>query len=239
MLANPVLLNPLVVAGIPDELHSMGLSGTVYGVLGNDPTFVEHLGGAVMEAPYKAPPKAPVLFVKPRNTLAASGSRICMDDEDEAFEVAVSVGLVIGRTASRVSPDQALSHVQAYVAVADLSIPHAAFYRPSLRFKVRDGSCLVGPALTAAESLPSPDRLEVRVLVNGMQEQEATTAGRVRSAAQLISDVTAFMTLRPGDILLLGPSQGAPIVRAGQRFAVEIEGLAPIEGEIVTAGDAK
>lgn len=239
MLANSKLLNPLVVGGIPADLASMGLSGTVYGVLGNDPAVIDSLGRAVFEAPYKAPPKAPVMFVKPRNTLTASGGVAYLDEGEEGYELAVSLGLVIGRTACRVAFDHAMDHVQAFVAVADLSIPHAAFYRPSLRFKVRDGSCVLGRGLTPLAAVANPDALQMRVLVDGKQVQVASTTGRVRSAARLLSDVTEFMTLRPGDILLTGPSHGAAIVKAGQRFLVEIEGLAPLEGEILKAGGGK
>ena len=239
MLVTSVLLNHLTVGGIPGDLQSMGLSGVVYGVLGNDPALIGSLGGAVLEAPYKAPPKAPVLYVKPRNTLAVSGAATALEAADEGFEVAVNVGMVIGQTACRVTAERALGHVSAFVAVADLSIPHEAFYRPSLRFKARDGSCLIGSALTPASAVANPDDLVVRVLVDGQLAQVTSTAARVRSAAQLLQDVTEFMTLRPGDILLLGASHRPPLVRAGQRFVAEVDGLAPVSGEIVNAGGAK
>lgn len=217
----------------------MGLSGVVYGVLGNDPALIDDLGAAVFDAPYKAPPKAPVLYVKPRNTLAISGAATALDDADEGFEVAVNVGMVIGRTACRVTAERALEHVSAFVAVADLSIPHGAFYRPSLRFKTRDGSCVIGSTLTPASAVANPDELVVRVLVDGQLAQITSTAARVRSAAQLLQDVTEFMTLRPGDILLMGASNRAPLVRAGQRFVAEVDGLATVSGEIVKVGGAQ
>lgn len=239
MLVTSALLNHLTVGGIPGDLQSMGLSGVVYGVLGNDPALIDDLGAAVFDAPYKAPPKAPVLYVKPRNTLAISGAATALDDADEGFEVAVNVGMVIGRTACRVTAERALEHVSAFVAVADLSISHGAFYRPSLRFKTRDGSCVIGPALTPASAVANPDDLVVRVLVDGQLAQITSTAARVRSAAQLLQDVTEFMTLRPGDILLMGPANRAPFVRAGQRFVAEVDGLATVSGGIVKVGGAQ
>jgi 5-oxopent-3-ene-1,2,5-tricarboxylate decarboxylase / 2-hydroxyhepta-2,4-diene-1,7-dioate isomerase len=232
MLVNSSLLHPLPVAGTPGPLRRTGLSGTVYGVLANDPALVAALGEAVNQPPYKAPPHAPVLYLKPRNTLAASGQRVVLPAGEDGFEVGACLGLVVGRTACRVSPGAAMSHIDALVAVADLSLPHASYYRPSLRFKARDGSCLVGaPAPCAAAG--NPDALSVRVWVDGHMAQAATTGGRTRGAARLLSDVSDFMTLRPGDVLLLGASHGAPIVRAGQRFVVEIEGLEPLQGEVV------
>lgn len=232
MLATSVLLNPLVQPGLPPALARLGVSGTVYGVLANDPALVTALADAVNQPPYKAAPRAPVLFIKPRNTLAAAGSRTALPAGEAAYELGAHLGLVIGRTACQVGPAQALDHVAGYLAVADLSVPHASYYRPSLRFKARDGSCLIGPALTPTDAVKHPDALAVRVSIDGQPAQTASTAGRVRGVAQLLAEVTAFMTLRPGDVLLLGASHGAPLVRAGQSWRIEIQGLPALEGTV-------
>ncbi len=239
MLATSVLLNPLVQAGLPPALAGLGLSGTVYGALANDPALVAALGNAANQPPYKAPPQAPVLYVKPRNTLAAAGSRTELPAGEAAFELGAHLGLVIGRTACRVPASQAVSHLAGYLAVADLSLPHASYYRPSLRFKARDGSCVLGASITPASAVPDPNALAVRVSVNGQPAQAASTAGRVRGVAQLLADVTAFMTLRPGDVLLLGASHGAPLVRAGQSWRIEIAGLPALEGAIAALATAR
>ncbi len=239
MLATSVLLNPLVQPGLPGALAGLGLSGTVYGVLANDPALVAALGDAVHQPPYKAPPQAPVLYLKPRNTLAPAGSHTVLPEGEAAFELGAHLGLVIGRTACRVQPAQALSHLAAYVAVADLSVPHASYYRPSLRWKARDGSCLLGPALTPAGAVSTPDALAVRVTVDGQPVQDASTAGRTRSVARLLANVTAFMTLRPGDVLMLGASHVAPRVRAGQSWRIEFEGLPALEGAVDAAATAQ
>ncbi len=222
----------MVQTGLPTSLAGLGLSGTVYGVLANDPALVASLGDAVHQAPYKAPPRGPILFVKPRNTLAATGCPTRLPVGEEAYALGAHLGLVIGRTACRVSAAQALNHLAGYLAVADLSLPHGSYYRPSLRFKARDGSCVLGTTLTPVSAVPHPDALAVRVSLNTQLAQAATTAGRVRSVAQLLADVTSFMTLRPGDVLLLGASHGAPLVRVGQSWRIEIDGLTAIEGAV-------
>lgn len=206
--------------------------GTVYGVLMNDPAALARLGDAVDAAPYKAPPRAPVLYVKPRNTLAGSGAAVTVDHDVPAFEIGAALGLVIGRTASRLSPSSALEAVAGYVLVADLSVPHATYYRPSIRFKARDGSCLVGSVLAAPDAL-DPDALTLCVTVDGAVVQRATTQGRVRPVRRLLADVTDFMTLFPGDILLTGLAADAPSAGAGQRFRVEAAGLGRIDGTLV------
>lgn len=135
------------------------LSGAVYGTLLNHGVALAALGDAMNHAPYKAPPQAPVLYLKPRNTLASAGSPVCVPQEFGELEIGASLGLVIGRTACRVSEAQALAHLAGYVIVADLSVPHGSFYRPSIRLKARDGSCLIGPQVLPCSAVGAPDAL--------------------------------------------------------------------------------
>jgi 5-oxopent-3-ene-1,2,5-tricarboxylate decarboxylase/2-hydroxyhepta-2,4-diene-1,7-dioate isomerase len=210
------------------------LSGTVYGVLLNHAPALAALGDAVNAAPYKAPPKAPVLYVKPRNTLAGAGSACTLPPGVDALQVGANLGIVIGRTACRVAAGDAAAFVAGYVVVDDLSVPHESFYRPSVRFKALDGSCVVGAPVERA-AVGNPDALAVRVLVDGELVQRTDTAGRIRGMATLLADVTEFMTLAPGDIVLLGTSHGAPTARAGQRITIEIDGLGRLEHVLAAA----
>src|SRR5450631_4528423 len=99
------------------------LSGTVYGVLLNHRTVLAALGDAVRLPPYDAPPRAPVLYIKPRNTLSASGSVVRIPAGTPELEVGACVGMVIGHTACNVSESRALDYVAGYLIVADVSIP--------------------------------------------------------------------------------------------------------------------
>jgi 5-oxopent-3-ene-1,2,5-tricarboxylate decarboxylase/2-hydroxyhepta-2,4-diene-1,7-dioate isomerase len=208
------------------------LSGTVYGVLLNHQPALAALGEQVHQPPYKAAPKAPVLYLKPRNTLAAAGSACAVPRGVDALEIGAIVGAVIGRTACRVAAADALSFVAGYVIVSDLSVPHESFYRPSVRHKARDGSCIVGPVV-ARERIGDPDALDVRVFIDGELVQRCDTSQRIRTLARLLADVTDFMTLAPGDVLLLGTAAGAPLARAGQRVAIEIDGLGRLEHRLI------
>ncbi|HEU5297085.1 MAG TPA: fumarylacetoacetate hydrolase family protein [Burkholderiaceae bacterium] len=213
------------------------LSGTVYGVLLNHEPALASLGARVNEPPYKAPPKAPVLYLKPRNTLGGAGSACEVPAGADGLQIGANVGLVIGRTACRVAAQDAAAFVAGYVIVNDLSVPHDSFYRPSVRFRALDGSCVIGPVMPR-ERVREPGALAVQVFVDGELVQRTDTAQRIRPWATLLSDVTDFMTLSPGDILLLGTSQGAPSARAGQRVAIEIDGLGRLESALVAAGTA-
>ena len=208
------------------------LSGTVVGPLLNDPAALLALGDAASAPPYKALPRAPVLFVKPRNTLAGNGARIAVPSEDGEFELGATVGLVIGRSACKVPAREAMTFIAGCTLVIDLTVPHTSYYRPSVRFKARDGSCLLGPRVVARVDFDTPDAAVLNVCVDGKGVQEISMAGMRRPAVQLIEDVSEFMTLHAGDVLMLGTRYGMPRLRAGQTFAVDCAGIGRLEGRL-------
>ena len=203
------------------------LSGTVYTTLLNDGRTLAALGSAVQQPPYKAPPRAPVLAVKPRNTLAGPGAVMALEGAAE-IEVGACIGLVVGRTACAVSEAQALQHLAGCTLVVDLSLPHDSFYRPAVRLRARDGSCLIGPRVALVDA----DALALDIAIDGITVQHVPPGHWLRGAARLLADVTEFMTLRSGDILTLGVAAGAPRARAGQRFAVTAAGIGTLEGAL-------
>lgn len=205
------------------------LSGVVYGVLVNDPVLLAGLGGAIREAPYKWPPSAPVMYIKPRNTQVGSGATVVVDHDVPGFAVGAALGLVIGRTACRVVASDASRYLAGFVLVVDLTVPHASWYRPSVRLKARDDSCVVGTRLAAVDAL-DPDAVILEVAIDGQVVQRVSTAGRIRSAATLLADVTEFMTLRRGDILLTGLAADAVVATAGQRICVSVAETGPGQG---------
>jgi 5-oxopent-3-ene-1,2,5-tricarboxylate decarboxylase/2-hydroxyhepta-2,4-diene-1,7-dioate isomerase len=213
------------------------VSGTVFGTLLNYAEALEALGDAVHQPPYKAPPRAPVLYIKPRNTHCGHGDTVPVPPEVEGFLAGAALGVVIGRTACRVPEHEALLHVAGYTIANDLTVPHDSFYRPSLRFKVRDRSCPMGPWVRASRHIADPDALAIRVLVDGELRQTASTAGLIRPVAKLLSEVSEFMTLAAGDVLLVGVPAGAPLARAGQTVTVQIDGIGALENRLVSEED--
>jgi len=211
------------------EVPPYRLSGNVYGVLLNQRGALAALGAAASQPPYKAPPKAPVLYIKPRNTLNGPGGAVAVPADAPELEVGATLGVVIGRTACRVAAAEALDYVAGYTIVDDVSVPHASFFRPSVRLKARDGFCCIGPEVVARTRIADPDALDIRVYVDGKLVQSGGTRELVRPVRQLIADVTDFMTLAPGDLLLVGVPPGAPRVRAGQGVAIEIDGVGRLE----------
>ncbi|NDY92486.1 fumarylacetoacetate hydrolase family protein [Ideonella livida] len=213
------------------------LSGVVYNTLLNHAPEWEALGETAHQPPHKAPAQRPVLALRPRNTLAGPGARVVVPAGEAALQVGVSLGLVIGQPACAVPAERAAEVVAGYCVVADVWVPHPSHYRPAVRQHARDGFCPLGPVVSAS-AVAEPDALRTEVWVDGVCMQQASTAQRLRPVARLIADVTDFMTLQPGDVLMLGAATPAPLVRAGQRVSLRIDGLPALALELV-AGEGR
>ncbi len=213
------------------------LSGTVVGALLNHPGEVAALGDAARQAPYKAPPTAPVLTVRPRNTLRWAGAApVTVPQGVEQLAVHASLAIVIGRAACRVPVAQALDWVAGYTLALDLRVPHESHYRPALRHMARDGFCTLGPQVVAAALVTAPDELMLTVEMDGQAVQAASTGGRTRGVAQLIADVSDFMTLQAGDVLLLGHAPPAPLAAAGQVLRLDGGALGSLRLQLMAEG---
>lgn len=212
------------------------LSGTVYGTALNDGRQRQAMAEVARDAPYKGLPEAPVLYLKPRNAWCLPGEAVVLPRGVDAVEAGANLGLIIGRAACRVRETDFEEVIAGCVLIDDLSVPHASLYRPSVPLKAWDGSLVVGPAAPLPE-LPAPDRLVMTVRVDGVEVQRTRPGDRVRSAARLLADVTDFMTLSPGDVLMLGTAFEPPRVRAGQTVEIEAAGIGMLRHR-VAARDA-
>jgi 5-oxopent-3-ene-1,2,5-tricarboxylate decarboxylase/2-hydroxyhepta-2,4-diene-1,7-dioate isomerase len=207
------------------EVAPFELSGTVYGTLLNHRSSLAAMAHEAGKPPYNAMPRAPILYLKPRNTLATSGAPVEIPAGVAELETAACLGIVIGRTACRVSEARALDHVAGFLIVNDVSVPHSSYFRPAVRHQARDGYCPLGPRVTPRGSIADPDALIIRTYIDGALVQSASTGDSVRPVARLLADVTEFMTLSPGDVLAAGAAAPAPRARVGQTVRIEVEGL--------------
>ena len=206
--------------------------GNIYGVILNDEETLARWGASLSKDPYKFPPVAPVLFFKPANTIARSGDVIELPPGAEIVEVYGTLGAVIGRETCRVRETDALSYIRGYIVAADLTLPHDSLYRPPVEEKCFDGACPIGNEIVDARAFADLSALDVHISVNGMVMQRWKLSTLKRSVAKLIADVTAFMTLDAGDVLLLAAVGGAPRARAGDLITVEVPGIGRIENRI-------
>ena len=212
------------------------ISGTVYGVLLNVRQQVEALGEALDQPPYARPPRAPVLYIKPPNTYRPHGAEVAVPASAPVLETNATLAVVIGRTASRVMEAQALDHVLGYAVAIDICIPHANLYRPAIRQRCRDGFLPIGPWITARADVADPDALEVVVRINGEERSRFSTSDLVRPVARLIAEVTDFMTLFEGDVLLVGLPPDGPQAKVGDRVEAEISGVGAVSCTLMAEG---
>jgi len=225
-----------VRAGIPWEAMPANLlrsasRNTIYATALNFRRTLEALGDQLTQDPYKAPPRAPILYIKPPNTWSSPGATIRVPRGTAQLKMGGTLGIVIGRAASGVRESEALDYVTGWVVVNDVSIPHESYFRPAIKQRCRDGFCPMG-AIAPREAL-DPAQARIQIFVNGELKASAAAKDLVRPVPKLIADVTEFLTLRTGDILLIGEPDNAPLASPGDRVRVEIEGIGNIENTLV------
>lgn len=199
-------------------------AGTVYGTLLNTLDEWEALSPQMAQPPYKGAPKAPVLYIKTANTWSPDGSVVPVPARVAEVEVGASIAMVIGAAAHRATVRNALDHIAGYVLMNDFSLPHASFFRPPVKYKNLDGFLGIGPHLAPARQAGNPNHFQLEVRIDGVVRQTVDYSRLVRPAAQLLVDVSEFMTLHPGDVLLLGCGAQRPLARAGQRIDISAPG---------------
>ena len=209
------------------------VEGTVVGALLNYRGELDALGDALSAPPYQAPPKAPILYLKPANTRIGHNHDVVLPADVDGVWVGACLGVVIGRTATRVPAQRAADFIAGYTIVNDLTVPHASYYRPAIRHKCRDGFCPMGPWTVDRDDVPDADALDIAVRINGEIKQRANTSTLVRPIAQLLADVTAFMTLEAGDVLLVGMPENPPLARAGDRIDIDIAHIGTLTTALV------
>ncbi len=197
----------------------MTIAGTIYGVILNDSAELSRLAPAFTEKPYQAPPRAPVVYIKPRACLRLGDASVPVPAEFPELEAAPTLALLFARDVCGVDEGSAMSHVGAACLALDISVPQANYYRPAIAQRCRDGFLPLGGFGAPAGSA------DMATSVDGVEVHRWSTDRLLRAIPTLIRDLTAFMTLRAGDLLLVGLPGDAPRVRIGQSVSVAASGL--------------
>lgn len=208
-------------------------TGTLFGIALNYKGLLDARLPEFQQPPYQNPPLKPVLFIKTSNTRNSHGRDVVYPAGIERLQPGPALGVVIGKHASRVAEADAMNHVAGYCIVNEFSLPEDSYYRPAVKAKCRDGFCPIGPKLVPVDQVSNPNALNIRLLVNGEVRQENTTANWVRNIPQLIAELSEFMTLHEGDVLITGTPEGRVDVEPGDTVEVEIDGLGRLLNTIV------
>jgi len=197
--------------------------GTVYGTLMNFRGELDALGDAMKQPPYKAPPQAPVLYVKPANTWTENGGTIAVPAGVQEVAVGATVAMVM----------KSAREVAGYVLMNDLTLPHESFFRPPVKFNCPDGFLGIGDRIRARNEAGDPAVFKLEVRINGELKQTVRFSQLVRPADKLLADVSEFMTLGEGDMLMLGCDVGRPLARVGDRIEIKMPALGTLTNTLV------
>ncbi len=208
--------------GTPSSLSASSLAAS---------DLIEHAGKVIavhINYPSRAAergrtPSVPSYFLKPTSSLSTGGP-VERHAGCELFAYEGEIAVVIGRTARRVTPEEAWSFVAGVTASNDLGVYdlRAADKGSNLRSKGGDGYTPVGPALIPAESI-DPAALRVRTWLDGELVQDDTTEDLLFSLPLIVADLSQVITLEPGDIILTGTPAGASVALPGQTIEVEVD----------------
>ena len=160
------------------------------------------------------------LFLKATSSLVGPGQGIVVRCAKRRTDHEVELAVVIGRTASRVKRDEALSYVAGYSIGLDISIRGSE--DRSFR-KSPDSYSVLGPWLVTADEIPDPGELDLQLTVNDQLRQDSNTKYMILGVPELIELASAFYTLQPGDLLFTGTPEGVSPIQAGDRIVATID----------------
>ena len=155
-------------------------------------------------------PKEPVVFTKALTCLAGPNDSVELPEGSVAGDWEIELGFVIGTLARKVPIAQALSHVAGYCLANDVSERDWQIKRNGQwgKGKSFDGFGPIGPWLVTSDELPDPQTIPLELAVNGEVKQKSNTADMIFPVAQLVSYLSEFMTLLPGDLVITGTPEG-------------------------------
>lgn len=187
-------------------------------------------------------PEEPIIFMKATTCIVGPNDRIVIPKDSTKTDWEVELGIVIGAKAQYVAQNDALDYVAGYCVVNDVSERNFQLERGSQWDKGKgcDSFGPVGPWLATKDEIPDPQNLAMWLDVNGERRQTGSTRTMIFSCASLVSYISQFMTLLPGDIITTGTPPGVGLgmkpprfLKAGDVVTLGIEGLGDQRQEAV------
>jgi 2-keto-4-pentenoate hydratase/2-oxohepta-3-ene-1,7-dioic acid hydratase in catechol pathway len=188
-------------------------------------------------------PAEPVVFMKATTCISGPDDPIIKPVDSTKLDWEVELGIVIGRETRRVSEAKALDHVAGYCVFHDVSERAFQLERGGQWDKGKgcDSFGPIGPWLVTKDEIADPQALRLWLEVNGERMQDSTTADMIFSCAEIVSYVSRFMTLLPGDVICTGTPQGVGMGRGrflqvGDKVRLGVEGLGEQQQMVIAAG---
>lgn len=176
-------------------------------------------------------PDRPMLFLKAPNAVASHGKHLTMPSGKERIDYEAELGVVIGEQCRNVSESGAMDVVAGYTCVNDISNRDDQRQEQNwVRGKAFDNACPIGPLVATPEHVPEDASIELRL--NGETKQSSSREHLIFSVPELISEITSYMTLEPGDVIATGTPEGVGPMEDGDEVEVEIEGIGTLKHSV-------
>ena len=191
-------------------------------------------------------PKEPIVFLKAISSICGPNDDTIIPKASQKTDYEVELGIVIGTRASYVSEADARKHVAGYCVVNDVSEREFQMERGGqwTKGKSADTFCPIGPWLVTAEEVPDPGKLQLWTEVNGERRQNSNTADLIFGVDEIVSYVSQFMTLLPGDVIPTGTPSGVAMgfkpprfLKPGDRVRLSVEGLGEQNQRLIACPD--
>ncbi|MEV6953765.1 fumarylacetoacetate hydrolase family protein [Streptomyces sp. NPDC051183] len=191
----------------------------------------------------KERPTRPVLFSKPATAVTGPGQPILHNaDLTAQLDWECELAVVIGRTAFRVSEEEAYDHVFGYSIVNDISARDQRRSGQWFFSKGQDSYAPFGPAVVTADEIRDPMDLDLSLRVNGVTKQKSNTRHMLFPIARLIADISSGVTLEPGDVIATGSPAGVgagmvppEFLHPGDTVEATVQGIGTLTNPVVDA----
>lgn len=176
-------------------------------------------------------PDRPLLFMKGPNALASHGDTITLPGGKERLDHEAEFAVVIGEQARNVSAANADEVIAGYSCANDLSNRDDQRQEQNwIRGKAFDNASPIGPVLATPDEVP--DDAAVKLWLNGEKQQEGSIDDLIFSVPELIEEITTYITLEPGDVILTGTPSGVSPLSDGDHIKISVDGIPPLEHDV-------
>lgn len=187
----------------------------------------------------------PLFFLKAMSSVVGPGDPVQLSaDYSQKIDWEVEIGVVIGKAARHVSVDDALDYVAGYTIINDLSARDRGnrddwpFGMDWFRHKSFHNAAPIGPWMTPASEIPDPQKLALKTIVSDEVKQDSNSDQMVFGCAELISNLSSQIALKPGDMIATGTCAGVGaasgvFLKPGDTITMSVEGLGELENTIV------
>jgi 2-keto-4-pentenoate hydratase/2-oxohepta-3-ene-1,7-dioic acid hydratase in catechol pathway len=181
-------------------------------------------------------PEHPIVFFKAPSCIVGANDNVVIPRHSTQMDYEVELGIVIGRTARYVEPKNALRHVAGYCVINDVSEREFQLRKSGTQWSKGKGCDTFGPLgpwLVTADEIKDPQNLDMWLDVNGARRQTGNTKTMIFGVAEVVADVSSYLTLLPGDVITTGTPPGVALgmkpepvwLKAGDVVTLGIQGL--------------